>query len=82
MIRFVVAKILRPLKRRFDLYHHCACVKDLDFDIAHHERMRAALPAEIERLKHLRKYHQGRADTARAPTNRVNWHLGRSGQSR
>jgi hypothetical protein len=68
---------MKRLLRAIARWHHRAHVKDLEFAIAHHERLVLGLPGEIRRLNELRRYHQGRADTLSAGRNLVSWTLGR-----
>lgn len=70
--------MIRRLLRAISCWNHRQHVKDLDYAIAYYERMVLRLPAEIQSLNELRRYHIGRASTLAAPTSRVNYTLGRS----
>ena len=56
--------------------HYLAHMKDVEFAIASHERVLAALPAEIKRLHQIRLYWLGKAMTMTERKSPVNWHLG------
>lgn len=66
------------IKRALLRFHHLGLVRDCTFAIDHHESLLARLPAEIQRLKEVRKFHVGRIDTVSSPRNVVNLRLGRS----
>jgi len=69
---------LMRLVRWIQRHHHRAHARDFDFLIGYYERMHARLPDEIRRLRELRRYHVGRADSLSSGASRVNFRLGRS----
>lgn len=70
--------MIRRFFRAIARWHHRQNVKDCDFALRVHTAHLAALPAEIDRVTEIRRYHQGRLATLGEKRNPLNYRLGRS----
>lgn len=69
----MIGRLVRAMAR----WSHAQHVRDLDWQISHHERHLAALPREIRRLNEMRRFHRGRMATLSIRRNPVSWSLAR-----
>ena len=68
----MIRRLLRCVRR----WHHLVHARDIEFVIAHHERLLLALPTEIRRLHQARKERLGRAATLSQTRETVSYTLG------
>jgi len=76
MLRAKLQQLFIMMANRIAIWHHRACIADLEFEMRQYRSHLKSLPAAMYHCEQLQKFHMGRLDTLTNPRSRVNYRLG------